>query len=493
MKSLEIISIAASVLLSFSAQAAVYNVPRDAATIQDAIYLCADGDTVIVQPGIYTGAGNRDISLLGRMITVTSIDPNDAAIVSATVIDCQNSGRGFVFDSGETAESVVAGLTIINGNGGYGGLWGGGLYFEGGSPTVRNCVVVDCSAYFGGAIAVLGGSPAISNCRILGNVATGGGGALYISGADAVFADCIISGNSAPNGGAVYSQNPGSPVLAHCTITSNTATTGGVINCLNGNNLTLYGCILWDNAWDSASLTGSQILVSGRRGVATVNASYCDIQGIDTDIAVFTPGVVNWGLGNIEADPMFIESGRFDEQGAYIEGDFGLLEGSPCIDAGDPDYVAGQDDTDVYGAQRIFGEAVDIGAAEFAVREIETLEARIRFQPRVINLRGKQKWFFCAIRLQGYEAEDIDPAGIVLEDTIKPGWAKKFKRVEDLIVRFDMDEVRGLIDHSQKRITLTVRGTLKDGTPFAGSGTLKVHHKKKKAKNTHAHRHEGKA
>ncbi len=43
--------------------------------------------------------------------------------------------------------------------------------------------------------------------------------------------------------------------------------------------------------------------------------SYCDIQG-------------GWpGEGNIDADPLFTD---------IINGDFHLLAGSPCIDAGDP-------------------------------------------------------------------------------------------------------------------------------------------------------------
>ena len=475
---------AALLLLSCSAWATVYNVPGDAATIQDAVYLCVDGDSVVVEPGTYTGTGNRDISLWGKKITVTSTDPDDAATVSSTVIDCADSGRGFVFSFGETAESVVAGFTIINGNG---GLMGGGVYIaSGSSPTIRNCIIVDCSASLGGAIAVSGYClPTIRNCRILGNTAGVGGGALYVNGGGPVFDNCIISGNSAPRGGAVYSHNPGDPVFSHCTITSNTATTfGGAINCFNGSNLTLYGCILWDNA----ASTGSQMLVGGIGMPTTVNVSYCNVQGIDTDVAVFSPSVVNWGLGNIEADPMFIEAGYMEAsyisaQAAYVEGDFGLTEESPCVDAGDPDYVAEEGATDVYGTQRLVGEAIDIGAAEFAIEESETgeIEAKIKLQPKVINLRGQQKWLICTIKLKDHKAEDIDPGSIGLivhEGTIEPIWTKKFNRAKNLVVRFDMNKIRDLLNDSQKKIELTVQGTLKDDTPFAGSDTLKVYRKK---------------
>ncbi|RKY05841.1 MAG: hypothetical protein DRP66_10005, partial [Planctomycetota bacterium] len=343
-------------------------------------------------------------------------------------------------------------------------------------------------AGFGGAIAVVSGSPTIRNCRILGNTAVSGGGAIYISGGTTLLENCVISGNSASRGGAVYCHYPGAVVLAHCTITTNTATTyGGAINCFHGSNLSLYGCILWDNA----ASTGSQMFIGGIGMAATVDVSYCNVQGTDTDVMVLAPSVVNWGMGNIEDDPMFIEPGYIDDMGAYVEGDFGLLEESPCVDAGDPNYVAAEGATDVYGARRLFGEEIDIGAAEFVIEEIEieTIEAKIKLWPRVINLRGKQKWFFCAIRLEDYQAEDIDADSIVLEETIKPKWARKFKRVNDLIVRFDMDEIRELIDDSQKTITLTVQGALKDGASFAGDDTLKIRRPKyKRDKKRHRRR-----
>jgi hypothetical protein len=79
--------------------------PADFNNIQDAIVDAATGDTVEVYPGTYTGHGNRDISFLGKAITVRSTDPNDPNIVAATIIDCNGSPaehhRGFVLTSNE--------------------------------------------------------------------------------------------------------------------------------------------------------------------------------------------------------------------------------------------------------------------------------------------------------------------------------------------------------------------------------------------------------
>jgi hypothetical protein len=86
--------------------------PFDA--IQEGIDAAVDGDTVLVLDGTYTGEGNRNLDFAGRLITVRSENGPENCI-----IDCEQAGRGFKFRTGETADAVVDGLTITNGNVGY--------------------------------------------------------------------------------------------------------------------------------------------------------------------------------------------------------------------------------------------------------------------------------------------------------------------------------------------------------------------------------------
>ncbi|GAH68658.1 unnamed protein product, partial [marine sediment metagenome] len=213
-----------AVLIANSALATVHYVPEEYADIQAAIKACQDFDTVIVAPGTYSGPDNRGIKFNGKAITVRSTDPTDPQIVNSTVIDCEGKDRGFIFYRGENADSKVAGLTITNGY----GLTGGAIYcYSNSSPLITNCVIRNNSAAYGGGIACTNGKsyPVITNCNITANSALvgGGGGGIYLNGSSPTIKNCIISGNVAPDGGAIYSHFPGKPLIVNCTISGNVA------------------------------------------------------------------------------------------------------------------------------------------------------------------------------------------------------------------------------------------------------------------------------
>ena len=270
-------------------------------SIQEAINNAVPGDTVVVLPGTYTGTGNRDVSFLSRSITVRSIDPNDSAIVAATMIDCQGTQtdrhQGFLFNKGESAQSILAGMTITNAYG-----------------------------YYGGAIScTTNSSPTISKCVFKDNKAVKGGGGLYNVSGSPLVTNCIFIGNSAENGGGLY--NSSNARIVNCTFTNNSTTTGGGIHNQSG-ALTLTNCILWNN-------TPSEIYIKA----GTVSTSYSDIQG----------GFE--GEGNIDVDPLFADAdngdyhlksqaGRWDPNSeSWVFDDVT----SPCIDAGDPSSPVGDE------------------------------------------------------------------------------------------------------------------------------------------------------
>jgi hypothetical protein len=142
------------------------------ATIQKALDWVQDGDVVLVAAGTYRGPGNRDLDFHGKAITLTSdCGPEEC------IIDCQSTKydqhRGFYFHSGEDERSIVAGITVTNGN----ATKGGGIYCNSASPTIMDCRIVNNTAYVsdgdacGGGIYHYGGHLTLINCEVSGNLA----------------------------------------------------------------------------------------------------------------------------------------------------------------------------------------------------------------------------------------------------------------------------------------------------------------------------------
>jgi len=196
--------------------------PADFNNIQAAIDDANDGDVVEVQPGTYTGPGNRDIDFLGKAITVRSTDPNDPNTVATTIVDCNGTEtdphRGFYFHSNEDANSVVSGLTITNGY----AESGGGIFCDDSSPTITKCSIQHNYAFDGGGIYAHGVPDlVISGCAIVENQA-GFGGGVRCWGDNVAILNCHISDNVAGLGGGVFSDSS-TLIVSYCSFRRNDA------------------------------------------------------------------------------------------------------------------------------------------------------------------------------------------------------------------------------------------------------------------------------
>jgi len=265
---------------------------------------------------------------------------------TATFNDCifiANSAR----DAGGVAGDVTIANCVFRDNRATKG--GGGLY---GTATLTGCVFVGNSAGETGGAACAGGT--MTDCIFIGNTAGETGGA--VMGGGVIMTNCMFSGNQAGQyGGAIYCYQEGIPLrLANCTLYGNSAgQIAGGIYIRWEVYLTLNNCILWQNR-DPGGV-GESAQVYYIEGATAVSNHSC-IQGWTGDIN---------GTGNIDADPCFIDPGYWDANGLWVEGDYHLLLGSPCINTGDPDYIADPDETDLDGNPRVIGGRIDMGAYEF--------------------------------------------------------------------------------------------------------------------------------
>jgi hypothetical protein len=228
---------------------------------------------------------------------------------------------------------------------------GGGMYNWGSGLTVTNCTFTDNSAsdYGGGMYnsrtsTLDSRSPTVTNCTFISNSASYGGG-MYTIGDPWDFScptvtNCTFVANSADIGGGMYSSGNG-PIVANCIFTGNIASYygGGMYNYDNFSS-TVTNSILWDN---TAGSEGNEIYNNS----STPIISYCNIQG-----------GYSGGTNTIDTDPCFVNLGQWTDpcntpddpnDDIWVNGDYHMQPGSPCIDIGDNNSVTSTTDFDGKG------------------------------------------------------------------------------------------------------------------------------------------------
>ena len=367
---------------------------------------------------------------------------------------------------------------------------GGGMKNRRSNPTVTDCTFTNNSAAWGGGMhSDLNSNPMVTYCRFIDNVA-GGGGGIGNAECSAILANCMFSGNSAiygggmrnyisspiledcrfsgntasEGGGGMYNEDKSSPTLTNCTFAANFAPNGNALACDSyqqkyPSSVCVNNCILWD---------GGNEIWNNDNSVTTI--TYSDVYG-------------GWpGKGNIDADPCFIEPGYWadandtniavepgEPNAVWLDGDYHLLPGSRCINAGDPNYIAEPNEKDLDGKPRIIGCQIDMGAYEYG----QLISAEVRIVPRTINLASKGKWLSCSISLpEDYNVADIDSDSILLECEIEPESLHVDELAQLATARFTRQDVQPILEVGY--INLKITGQLTDGTVFEATDEIRI-------------------
>lgn len=208
-------------------------VPGDFQTLQEAINHAEDGDTIVLDPGIHYGGGFSDPATLQNMniaavvykpITITSRDPGDPDIVSATIIDGSRTISAFAyigvfFSSSTGPDTILDGITIQNcggefADGGDGDRDVGHPNGEDGTPGRGAAILIDNGA-----------SPTIRNCIIRDNLVDAGDGGNGVNATETENAGRGGWGGWA-HGGGIYCGPDSRPQFISCIIENNVASGG---------------------------------------------------------------------------------------------------------------------------------------------------------------------------------------------------------------------------------------------------------------------------
>jgi hypothetical protein len=254
----------------------------DFPTIQAAVDSADAGDVIVLEDGVFTGNGNRDVRFFGKDLVVRSRNGPGAC-----TIDCEGSSgdphRAFRLDAGETPASRIEGITIVGGfvEGPFPESGGGGILIAYGShPVVTDCVfdgnrtgfqgfgagllawedcditLTDCvfvhgeSGWYGGGFVLRRFCDAtVERCIVLDNEALHAGGGASITRSNAIVNDCVFADNrvTEAGGGGVLVKAEAEPVFTRCVFVGNRAWAGGGIGLGNDPRVTLVDCLFDGN------------------------------------------------------------------------------------------------------------------------------------------------------------------------------------------------------------------------------------------------------
>ena len=256
--------------------------------------------------------------------------------------------------------------------------------------TITDCTFENNVGHEGGAIyshvplgTETGDHLIVTRCEFVGNKARRSGGAIHSYAASPTISLSVFSDNVAlVNGGAIYNHRCNTPSImnslfsnnradgvggavidfyqcyseiVNCTFVGNKAPKGGAVASVRQSHPVISQSILWQNEAESGqNLYLWQDFMGTPAAQATVE--YSCMQLGRSGAVVESGCTLNWGAGNIVADPLFVD---------VPNENFRLSASSPCINAGDPRYVPPAGMTDLDGLLRLHGTAVDMGAYEF--------------------------------------------------------------------------------------------------------------------------------
>ena len=278
----------------------------DHPSIQSAINAADNDWTVVLENGLFQGEGNRDLDFQGKAIALISRSNNP----DSCIIDCEGTEsephRGFLFQSGESSDAVIEGITIVNG---YADEGGAIKCENGSSPTIRNCVLMDNYATSGGALHCSEEATPLVEYTLLFSNEAATGGALFIENSSPTFENCTISYNHAPLAGAAFLLYS-TPSFESCILSNSIE--GSAIYCVESDPILNCTDVVWNEGGDWMGCIADQ---QNENGNFSNTPAFCDPESGDFRLQPGSPclpehndcGVLVGALGEGDCLPTGVE------------------------------------------------------------------------------------------------------------------------------------------------------------------------------------------
>ncbi len=231
-------------VFTFTLSANIINIPNDYSSIQLGIDASVDGDTVLVQPAIYS----EGINFNGKNIIVASLflTTADSSYIDNTLIEGGTINTCAVFENGEDSTAALIGFTLFKG---YSQLNGGGVRIENSSPTLSHLIIqYNYSLVSGGGMYINNSTSRLNDIEFFSNNSPDGAGAFICANSNIEMSNISFLQNFASNsGGGIYSDASYLTVNSAIFEKNFSDNTGGGLYLCNNSVLTLDDALINEN------------------------------------------------------------------------------------------------------------------------------------------------------------------------------------------------------------------------------------------------------